>query len=282
VRPLESSAFANRRPGFMLLMVVFAVAITAGIGFLAERMYDAREARAAEREEIDRRVREEMLELGWQPVSVVGENPSGLEFLAATRPFSLELGNGPVAAQVADESRRDIALAIVNEELGRYPRGFLEKSRFRRVLLCANLNEAAREIPSLPNFQQTLLLDVNATPDFLRRVVHHEVFHFADYADDDQVKSDPEWTKENGNYFVYGSGGRYLRNPAVSSPNGAPPGFVTRYATSALEEDKAETFAFLMVAPGMLAERTKSDPVLARKVARVKSQLAPLGYVVGG
>lgn len=266
----------------MLLMVVFAVAITAGVGFLAERMYDAREARAAEREEIDRRVRAEMLDLGWQPVPTLGENRSGLEFLAATRPFSLELGNGPVAAQVADPLRRDVALAILNEELGRYPRGFLEKSRFRRVLLCANLNEATHEIPSLPNFQQTLLLDVNATPEFLRRLVHHEVFHFADYADDDQVKSDPEWTKENGNYFVYGSGGRFLRDPAVSSPAGAPPGFVTRYATSALEEDKAETFAFLMVAPGMMAERAKSDPVLTRKIARVKAQLAPLGYVVGG
>jgi hypothetical protein len=108
------------------------------------------------------------------------------------------------------------------------------------------------------------------------------VFHFADYADDDQVKSDPGWAKENGDSFVYGSGGRFQRDPRSSSPESGSPGFVTRYATSALEEDKAETFAFLMVAPEMMAERIKTDPVLAHKVARVKAQLAPLGYVVGG
>lgn len=279
MRPLESASFANRRPGFMLLMVVFAVAITAGVGFLAERLYDAREARAAEREEIDRRLREEMLALGWEPVPSTG---AGIEFLAATRPFSLPLGNGPVAAGVAESSQRDRALAVLTEELRRYPPAFLEKSRFRRVLLCSDLSEDAHEIPSLPNFQQTLLLDVNATPRFLRRLVHHEVFHFADYADDDQVKLDPEWVKENDPYFVYGNGGRFLRDPRSSSPDSAPPGFITRYATSALEEDKAETFAFLMVEPSMVADRAKKDPVLARKVMRVKAQLASLGYVVGG
>jgi hypothetical protein len=263
----------------MVVMVVFAIAATGGVGWVAERMYDAREARAAEREEVDRRLREEMLELGWQPFPVTLVIP-GVELLAATRSFSLPLGNGPVAGNPPNAKGRDMAAAILAAELARYPREFLERSRFRRVLLCEGLSEDAHVIPSLPNFQQTLLLDVDASPDFLRRLVHHEVFHFADYAADDQVKSDPEWTRLNDAFFLYGSGGRFLRDPRSSSPASAPPGFVTLYATSALEEDKAETFAFLMVAPGLMAERAKTDPVLARKVARVKVELAGLGYTL--
>jgi hypothetical protein len=106
--------------------------------------------------------------------------------------------------------------------------------------------------------------------------VHHEVFHFLDYADDDQVRADPAWEKLNDRWFVYGSGGRFQRDPK-SSGRAELPGFVTRYAQSALEEDKAETFAFWMIDRPWLSARAKTDPVLAAKLAAIERQLAGAG-----
>ena len=51
------------------------------------------------------------------------------------------------------------------------------------------------------------------------------------------------------------------------------PGFVSKYATSALEEDKAETFAFLMAAPARLQAIAARDAVIRAKIAAVKAEL---------
>lgn len=268
------------RPSFTSVMVLGAIAGTALVGFVAERAYDAREARAEMLADADRSARDELLALGFTPAGSARARrlnvERGVELMTAARGFELPLGNGPVAGRPPAAAPRARAEVIVSEELDRYPRELLSRARLYRVLLCEGLSEAGRPIPSLPNFQRTLLLDVDAEPGFLRRLVHHELFHFADYADDEQVLRDPEWAALSGSDFVYGSGGRFLRDPKSSLPGSAPPGFVTRYATSALEEDKAETFAFMMTAPGTLSERARTDPVLAAKIARIERQLFSL------
>jgi len=261
----------------MAATVLLALAVTPGVGWLLENLYDERAARAAVLEQADDGVRREMLALGWAPISSVAarglKESHGVEILAARSAFSIELANGPVRGQPPRVT--DGVVAIVAAELSRYPRAFLEAARLRRVTLCSQLSEGDVAIPSLPNFHRTLLFDVDAEPSYLRRLVHHEVFHFADYADDDQVQSDPEWAALNDRWFVYGPGGRFTRQ-AESSRKTDLAGFVTLYARSALEEDKAETFAFSMVDPRWVAERSERDPVLARKVAAARRQLERL------
>jgi hypothetical protein len=51
------------------------------------------------------------------------------------------------------------------------------------------------------------------------------------------------------------------------------PGFVSRYATSALEEDKAETFAFLMAAPVRLDAIAARDAVIRNKIVALRAEL---------
>ena len=51
-------------------------------------------------------------------------------------------------------------------------------------------------------------------------------------------------------------------------------GFLEPYSTSGLEEDKAEVFANMMVAPDYVKQRAASDPVIRAKVARMKELLA--------
>jgi hypothetical protein len=139
-----------------------------------------------------------------------------------------------------------------------------------------SLHEGKLAIPSLPNYHGALVLDVDADAPFLRRLVHHEVFHFADYADDDQLSRDPAWAALNDRYFVYGSGGRFLRDPGAGCFTDKYPGFVSEYATSALEEDKAEIFAMRMVAPRELDAFASADPIVRAKSRAIEAQLQKL------
>ncbi len=267
------------RPSFMTLTVLAALVITPTVGLLAAELRDPKAESERLAHEADLSLRADLLAQGFAPLSAAA-NPDvrtlaalGIEALAPERSFQLESGGAALSGKPAATSALDVALAPLAAELARYPRAFLERARFHRLVLCSGLREGENEIPSLPNYHGALLVDVGADAPFLRRLVHHEVFHFADYADDDQLSRDPAWEALNDRFFVYGSGGRFLRHPGAGKFTADRPGFVSEYATSALEEDKAETFAMRMVAPHALAERMQQDSILRAKSASVEHEL---------
>jgi hypothetical protein len=110
-----------------------------------------------------------------------------------------------------------------------------------------------------------------------RMIIHHEFFHMLETQAGNPFQ-DPEWDALNPIGFHYGSGGV---NALRSSANPPPKvdtsyvggGFVSRYAMSAVEEDKAETFAYLMVRYGNVMTRARRDEVLASKVELLKQRL---------
>jgi len=200
---------------------------------------------------------------------------AGVALLDATREFRIELGNGPVHGVPPRADRRQAARAIIGRELARYPASLLRAVRLRGVVLTQELAEGDRAIPSLPNVGGLLLLDVDGTERDLVRGLHHEVFHFADLADDGRLAPDPAWEALTPG-FAYGAGGRTLRGAWAADPPAELPGFVSAYATSGVEEDKAETFAFAMARPDALRARAASDPVLAGKVRAIAVRLRAL------
>ena len=262
----------------MTLTVVLALLITPSVGLLAAELRDPNAERARLTEEADLALRADLLGQGLAPVEhsnpdVVALAKLGIEVLEPERAFQLESGGAALRGEPTSAPDRNNALATLAAELERYPAPFLARARLRRLLLCARLHEGAEPNPSLPNYHGALLVDVDADAAYLRRLLHHEVFHFADYADDDQLSHDPAWLALNDRDFVYGSGGRFLREPGVGRFSGEIPGFVSRYATSALEEDKAETFAMRMSAPREFAELIAGDPILREKSAALEVQL---------
>jgi len=93
----------------------------------------------------------------------------------------------------------------------------------------------------------------------IEATVHHEVFHLLDFAvlgarDD----GDSEWSKLNPIPY---------RDPTDRTER--PPGFVNAYALTNEVEDRATTFAALMVRPDDLCAIADQDPVVARKVRLV-------------
>jgi hypothetical protein len=254
----------SRRHGFMTLVSAAALALTGGVGALA----------ATREEPADPRVVEESAELarafGW---SAIADGP--VVVFVAQAPFRIDLPNGEILADPPPSERAAEVAALIAGELALLPPGFLRAAGLERVVLCDSLTESRRPIPSLPNWRGTLLLDVGGTPAFLRRLLHHEVWHFADLADDGDVGADGVWPAVAG--FAYGAGGRSMRRPEAARPASAPAGFVTPYATAALEEDKAETFAFLVTEPHRTRARALGDPILAAKIDRIRELGAALG-----
>jgi len=265
----------------MTVTVAVALLASPSFGLLASHLDDSKAMARELAREADVRLREEQIQRGWDPLSTGPASPHarelemarGIEILAATRGFRLDLAGGVLAGDRASELEVERAARVLKEELTRYPTRFLAQSRLRRVVLTRFLSEGGAPIPSLPNLEGSLVLDVDAQEAFLRRLIHHEVFHFVDYAGDDQLKCDPAWQKLNDRWFVYGSGGRYARAPGSGRLAEDLPGFVSRYATSALEEDKAETFAFSMAAPLRLDAIAARDPVIKRKILALRAAL---------
>jgi hypothetical protein len=198
---------------------------------------------------------------------------SGVPLLESTRRFELSLANGPVRGTPPDPARASRAATIVDRELARYPTSFLRKVRLAGIVLTQDLTEGEMAIPSLPNVGGLLLLDVSSVESDLVRSLHHELFHFFDLADDGRLSPDPEWTVLNAPKFVYGSGGRTLRGAWAAKPSSDIPGFVSAYATSGPEEDKAETFAFAVARAPLTKALLTSDPLLREKLQELKRRL---------
>ncbi|RYE82694.1 MAG: hypothetical protein EOO75_20310 [Myxococcales bacterium] len=277
MEPLDDAPLPTRRWAFdspiawmaLLLLAIIVLASVAVIDALSPHRDAAQVARS--QGEAARTA------IGWRPVS---PPPDGLlvEVLVATTPFTLSTASGPVAGRAPTPDHLASALAVLAAELHRYPPLFLRRAGFERVVVCEGLRQHDRPIPSLPNVDNTLLLGVSDSVGYLRRLLHHEVFHFVDYADDGQLRPDEPWNSLNPPSFRYGDGGRAMREPGAADPLDPPvPGFVSMYGTSGIEEDKAELFSFLMTDPDLVDRLARADVVLAAKRSELRARLERRG-----
>jgi hypothetical protein len=261
------------RPSPSAIFVLAAMALAAGVGIAAKSAAGAEDGAAAKGKALPT----DAAILGFVPA---GPSVHDVVLLDATRDFRIELGHGPIHGIAPDAARLASARRIVVRELGRYSSRFLSAIHMRGVVFADDLREGETPIPSLPNVAGLLLLDVAGSESDLVRGLHHEVFHFADLADDGSLAPDPSWEALNPPGFAYGAGGRTLRSAWAARPPDADGfmsgGFVSPYATSGCEEDKAETFAFVVARPAQVRERASHDPVLTAKLHEIARRIGTL------
>jgi hypothetical protein len=186
---------------------------------------------------------------------------------------------GPVDAAATRSDQIATFLPILIEEAGKLAPGAFRCAGVRKIALVRRLTVAGQARAAVPDWtHRTLVLDVGyaaTMPDYARWVFHHELFHLLDYADNELIRFDPEWTALNAPGFAYGPGGdRAYHDPdSAYAWDAPPPGFVSLYATLGAEEDKAETFAALMMEPDELATACTQDAVLRAKVELLRRRL---------
>lgn len=170
--------------------------------------------------------------------------------------------------------------ALFIDEWAKYPTTWVSNSNLKSIVIVKGLVVDSTHRAAMPDpVGHAMYYDAGFGGDYAREVVHHEYDHVIEYNYFGSWNhSDPTWQSYNPPGFSYGNGGASCYQPGNTCLTGSHPvsGFVTGYAASAIEEDKAELFAYLMTntyyhqLKGWLA----SDSYLNNKVTAYKQFIA--------
>lgn len=201
-----------------------------------------------------------------------------VELVAGSEPFPVTLAAGLVAGKNVPKSDIDIYLYLFRKELGKYPAELFPLVGLKRVVFCRELSLAGQARAAFADGETgTLYLDVRSgvySETYRRKIIHHELYRFIDQASRD-TPGDPDWVVLNPEGFHYGASGAAVpgdnKGSLVTHPTA---GFIDTNALASVIDDKAETFANLMVNDLKLRLLLKQDDILRTKVQRLKDGLA--------
>lgn len=163
-------------------------------------------------------------------------------------------------------------------EWSKYPPDWIRQSKVTQIAIVKNLAVEGQSRAAMPDSQgATLFLDDgygSSGRNYQQRVIHHEFYHLIEFVNyGDMYYKDSDWSTFNDPSFKYGSGGvNAYKDPNYANIEHPQTGFITGYATSAIEEDKAETYAYLFVKESYSKLQTwlSADSILLNKVNYLK------------
>jgi hypothetical protein len=201
-----------------------------------------------------------------------------IDIVADAPAFPVKTEHGVVDGKPAKHAALQAYATLFIPEFSLYPPDLVKRAQLKRIVLCEDLTFADQRRGAIPEYgSDTLYLDVsrgNYSPSYLRKVIHHEFFHIIDYKDDGKVYADEQWAALNAPGFKYGGGGKSAQGEQNASIlTDKVPGFLTMYATTGVEEDKAEMFANLLVNFANVEKRGRKDKILAAKAERMRELL---------
>jgi hypothetical protein len=200
--------------------------------------------------------------------------------------FPIRLRTGVIDGEEAGKVDLETYIPIFAFEWSLYPTDLIKRAGLKKVVFCQKLSYEKQLRTAIPDFENNVLyLDVTRgrhDDRYVRKVIHHEFFHIIDLRDDGKLYEDERWSNLNPPKFKYGPGGAKLQSdPTVTTTGKDEPGFLNRYATAGVEEDKAEVFAHMIVEPKMIAERVEKDKYIQAKVERMKELLVEFSPPTG-
>lgn len=203
-------------------------------------------------------------------------NRYGITVEVVTKPYTWQGAGYVVKAEPVTATDLERYAPLLAKEWSIYPVGLMAKARVKKILLGTNVSVSGQLRAAVPAFDgDTMVYDTNLgahKPRYQRAIVHHEFFHMIDERMG-RLRTDPQWSKLNPEPFQCGKGGDKMRESGVGDLTDKIPGFLTRYGTAAVEEDKAELFSHMIVDPDFVKERAKNDSVVAKKIELLKSRL---------
>jgi hypothetical protein len=189
--------------------------------------------------------------------------------------YPVKTFHGLIQATNAEAASVDDYCELLAQEFMLYPPSLIKLCLLKRIVLCRGLAFNGQARAALPDFEHsTLYFDVvrgGFSRRYQRLVIHHEFFHLIDYQDDGEVYSDARWARLNAETFRYAGGGATMQGDHLSGLPSNIPGFLTRYATSGVEEDKAELFAYMMTEYAVVGKRAAADRVIYEKISQMKA-----------
>ena len=178
-----------------------------------------------------------------------------------------------------DRQRLQRLLSVVLPGMERYPAAFFANVRLRKVVLVKELAVGGQRRLAMPmaDVDSVAYADNSARlcPAGMEMRVHHEFYHFIDYREhDDYYHADPAWLALNPPELSYGKGGATFYGKNLQDVGHAKPGVVSLYSSYGQEEDKAETFGWMMT-PDYAARLdlyAMQDASVAAKLRHMRAQ----------
>ncbi len=202
-------------------------------------------------------------------------NRIGLELVIPVDNFTLNSVSFDIKGDPPTQSDLDCYTPILFMEFWIYGKSFIKKSKLKKIILLHNINytnsEYTQDRAGCPEYDLTRSITFAIREKnlaYIRIVLHHEFFHFIDYADD-QDFDDEGWEELNMEGFEYGEGGDTEREWIKLEKNIM--GFINHYSTSALEEDRAEIYQYLISCPDEALNN--NDVIVAKKAKRIQNFL---------
>lgn len=167
----------------------------------------------------------------------------------------------------------EAALRTLAQTLVKYPHSFLRAAQIRTIALCRKLTGEPPAAGLADPVENRLMVSLEPNSGPPEAILHHEIFHLFDRASTPggDAAKDLAWDGLNPRSF------RYQREPSSA----LEPGFINDYAKTAVGEDKASVFEYMMGYPDELCARAVDDPILMAKarllLARIEAVVAPGG-----
>ena len=156
-----------------------------------------------------------------------------------------------------------------------YGKSFIKKSKLKKIILLHNImyknSEYTQERAGCPEYETSRSITFaihERNLAYIRIVLHHELFHYIDYSDDLNYDDDG-WDILNQKGFEYGNGGDSEREWIKLEKNQI--GFINHYSTTALEEDRAEIYQYLISCPDEALNN--NDIIVSKKAKRIQNFL---------
>lgn len=201
----------------------------------------------------------------------------GIELVADDEVYPVAESNGAITARNAGVRNVDMVLYFLRKEFAKYPPGFVKLSGLKRIVFCRDLKAHDHRIAGVAvEKNATIYMDSSTEigdEAHRRRTLHHEFFHFIDYAmhGERDIMDNPAWLAAGAPDATYG--GAETAAPAANWASHPAAGFVSNYSHKAVPEDRAEVFCAIMTNNLTMRLLLQKDSFLTAKLAVLKDEL---------
>ena len=199
----------------------------------------------------------------------------GMELKIPEAKYYLSSDTFDITCNPATERDLDIYTPLLMLEWWIYPKKFIQRTSIKALTLVHDIEfrteSYTQDRKGCPEYKNTksIVYSVDETNfAYIRIVLHHEFFHFIDFADD-QSYDDDEFESLNEGGFEYGEGGDSERQWIKLDKNVR--GFINHYSTTDLAEDRAEIYQYLIGCPDEALNN--GDIIVRKKAKRIKDFL---------
>ena len=199
----------------------------------------------------------------------------GMELKIPEAKYYLSSDTFDITCNPATERDLDIYTPLLMLEWWIYPKKFIQRTSIKALTLVHDIefrtDSYTQDRKGCPEYKNTksIVFSVDETNfAYIRIVLHHEFFHFIDFADD-QSYDDEEFESLNEGGFEYGEGGDSERQWIKLDKNMR--GFINHYSTTDLAEDRAEIYQYLIGCPDEALNN--GDIIVRKKAKRIKDFL---------